>query len=509
MDQIPIWLTVNDRGVLVAGGGGVAAAKARIATNAGAMVTVVAPSLGPEIQALVNAGVARHVARKFEAGDVDGQALVFGATGIEQVDAAVAAAAHTVNVPVNIPDHPDLSDFIMPAIVDRGPVVVGISTGGAAPALARQIRGKIESILPARLGDLALLAKDFRQTVKAKIPRGLARLRFWDGLFDGPVADAVLAGDERSAQRHFLRSLNAGDAQSDPAGSVHVVGAGPGDPELLTLRALRLIQTADVVVYDRLVSPEILDFARRDAERINVGKAPGNHAMAQDQINQVLVSQAKLGMRVVRLKGGDPFVFGRGGEEVDFIQSHGIDTSVVPGITAALACAAAAGIPLTHRQSSSAVTFLTGHGADGGDTEERDGVLRDVRAIDSEDVALAKAPRRQSSGGPPDGADQLSIRQRASTRTVDEGRFIGVFRRMFEQEVLERHVWNVHVRIGAAIDHRHLRGSCPATPGSVCAVQGMPSAFAKATAGHVRCRQGYGGTRPLSPRLRGDRSAWV
>ena len=369
MDQIPIWLTVNNRGVLVAGGGGVAAAKARIATNAGAMVTVVAPSLGPEIQALVNAGVARHVARKFEAGDVDGQALVFGATGIEQVDAAVAAAAHTVNVPVNIPDHPDLSDFIMPAIVDRGPVVVGISTGGAAPALARQIRGKIESILPARLGDLALLAKDFRQTVKAKIPRGLARLRFWDGLFDGPVADAVLAGDERSAQRHFLRSLNAGDAQSDPAGSVHVVGAGPGDPELLTLRALRLIQTADVVVYDRLVSPEILDFARRDAERINVGKAPGNHAMAQDQINQVLVSQAKLGMRVVRLKGGDPFVFGRGGEEVDFIQSHGIDTSVVPGITAALACAAAAGIPLTHRQSSSAVTFLTGHGADGGDTD--------------------------------------------------------------------------------------------------------------------------------------------
>jgi len=369
MDQIPIWLTVNNRGVLVAGGGGVAAAKARIATNAGAMVTVVAPSLGPEIQALVNAGVARHVARKFEAGDVDGQALVFGATGIEQVDAAVAAAAHTVNVPVNIPDHPDLSDFIMPAIVDRGPVVVGISTGGAAPALARQIRGKIESILPARLGDLALLAKDFRQTVKAKIPRGLARLRFWDGLFNGPVADAVLGGDKRSAQRHFLRSLNAGDGQSDPLGSVHVVGAGPGDPELLTLRALRLIQTADVVVFDRLVSPEILDFTRRDAERINVGKVPGNHTMDQDQINQILVSQAKLGKRVVRLKGGDPFVFGRGGEEVDFVQSHGIDTYVVPGITAALACAAAAGIPLTHRRSASAVTFLTGHGAGGGDTD--------------------------------------------------------------------------------------------------------------------------------------------
>ncbi|MBT5860542.1 MAG: uroporphyrinogen-III C-methyltransferase, partial [Alphaproteobacteria bacterium] len=375
MDQLPIWLTIENRDVLVVGGGGMAVAKARIAAIAGANVTFVAPSIGSEAKGLIAAGTALHVAREFLPQDIEGQALVFAATGIEPVDAAVAAAANRANVPVNAPDRPNLSEFIMPAIVDRGPVVVGISTGGSAPALARKIRGQIDSILPARLGDLAHLANDFRAAVKAKIPRGLARLRFWDALFGGPVAEAVLAGDERAAQRHFLRSLNAEDAQSDPVGSVHVVGAGPGDPDLLTLRALRLIQAADVVVFDRLVSAEILDYARRDATRIDVGKAPGNHTMDQDQINRVLVTQAKAGKRVVRLKGGDPFVFGRGGEEVDYLHNNGIETNVVPGITAALACAAAAGIPLTHRKSASAVTFLTGHTSTDGDADHDWGSL--------------------------------------------------------------------------------------------------------------------------------------
>jgi len=369
MDQLPIWLTIKNRDVLVVGGGGMAVAKARVAANAGANVTFVAPSIGSEAKGLIAAGSAHHVAREFFPVDIEGQALVFAATGIELVDAAVAAVANRANVPVNAPDRPNLSDFIMPAIVDRGPVVVGISTGGFAPALARKIRGQIDSILPSRLGDLAQMANDFRAAVKAKIPRGLVRLRFWDALFSGPVAEAVLAGNKRAAQRHFLRSLNAGDAHSDPVGSVHVVGAGPGNPDLLTLRALRLIQAADVVVFDRLVSAEILDYARRDATRIDVGKAPGNHTMDQDQINRVLVGQAKAGKRVVRLKGGDPLVFGRGGEEVDFLNANGIETNIVPGITAALACAAAAGIPLTHRKLASAVTFLTGHTSSDGDTD--------------------------------------------------------------------------------------------------------------------------------------------
>ena len=365
MDALPIWLTVEDCDVLIVGGGAVAAAKIRLAVTAGAVVTVVAPVLGSQARDASTSARIRHLARKFSADDVQGKVLVFGATGIESVDAHVAAAAKATGIPVNVPDAPGMSNFIMPAIVDRGPVVVGISTGGAAPALARQIRGQIESVLPPRLGDLARLAGGFRQAVKAKIPRGLARLRFWDGLFVGPVAQAALAGDDQAARRQFLRSLNAAGAQAAPTGIVHVVGAGPGDPELLTLKALRLIQAADVVVYDRLVAPEILDYARRDAERIDVGKAPGKHPVPQDQINQILMDRAKSGKRVVRLKGGDPFVFGRGGEEIAFLDEHGVESQVVPGVTAALACAAAAGIPLTYRECAQAVTFLTGHGAAG------------------------------------------------------------------------------------------------------------------------------------------------
>ena len=365
MGALPIWLTVEDRDVLIVGGGAVAAAKIRLAVKAGAVVTVVAPTLGSEARDPSMSGGFRHLARKFSGGDVQSKVLVFSATGIGSVDAEVAEAAKAAGVPVNVPDSAGLSNFIMPAIVDRGPVVVGISTGGAAPALARQIRGRIESLLPPRLGDLARLAGGFRQAVKAKIPRGLARLRFWDGLFTGPVAQAALAGDDQAAHHLFLRSLNAAGSQAAPTGIVHLVGAGPGDPELLTLKAVRLIQTADVVVHDRLVSPEILDYARRDAERIDVGKAPGQHPVSQHQINQILMAQAKSCKRVVRLKGGDPFVFGRGGEEIAFLDEHGVESQVVPGVTAALACAAAAGIPLTYRESAQAVTFVTGHGASG------------------------------------------------------------------------------------------------------------------------------------------------
>ncbi|HEX9770677.1 MAG TPA: siroheme synthase CysG, partial [Kiloniellales bacterium] len=244
-------------------------------------------------------------------------------------------------------------------------VVIGISTGGTAPVLARRIRGAIETLLPSRLGRLARFAESFRSAVAAFISDGRARRDFWDGFFDGPVARAVLAGDERAAREAMLSFVNRRGSPGASEGSVAIVGAGPGDPDLLTLKALAALQSADVVVYDRLVGPEILDRARRDAERIYVGKAKGDHAAGQAEINALLLDHARAGKRVVRLKGGDPFVFGRGGEEVEFLRGHGIAVELVPGITAATASAAAAGIPLTHRGLASAVTLVTGHGAEG------------------------------------------------------------------------------------------------------------------------------------------------
>ena len=347
------------------GGGGPAAAKARLALKAGARVTMIAPSLGLEASQMAAAGEVIHRRRSFVAADIADHAVVFGAAVHDDVASEVAVASQAAGVPVNIVDHPHLSTFTMPAIIDRSPVVIGIATGGSAPALARQIRGQIEAVLPARLGRLAQFAASFRASVRAKIPGRLARLRFWQRMFSGPIAEAVLAGDDWGAQRQFLRFLNRTGADKAPAGKVFVVGAGPGDPDLLTVRALRLIQTADVIVYDRLVAPAVLEFARRDAERVYAGKQAGNHALSQDEINALMVQRAEAGLRVVRLKGGDPFVFGRGGEELDYLHGHGIDTEIVPGLTAALGCAAAAGIPLTQRGKASAVTLLTGQSADG------------------------------------------------------------------------------------------------------------------------------------------------
>lgn len=366
MQHFPIFLTLRDQPVLVVGGGERAARKLRLIARAGARVTVVAPETGAEIAAAAAAGRVVWHARTFQAADCTGQAIVFGATGADAVDRAVSAAARAAGLPVNVTDRPDLSSFIVPAIVDRDPIVIGISSGGSAPILARNIRAFLESHLPARLGALARFADSFRGAVKGSVANPDWRRRFWERFFNGPIAGLVLAGRDIEARERMIGLVNRAEGvRGFDQGMVHLVGAGPGDPDLLTFRALKVLQEADVVVYDRLVAPAIVDYARRDAERIDVGKAKGDHTIAQDDITRLLIARAAAGQKVVRLKGGDPMVFGRGGEELELLRRHGIRVEVVPGITAATGCLAAAGIPLTHRDLASTAALVTGHGRDG------------------------------------------------------------------------------------------------------------------------------------------------
>ncbi len=365
MRHFPAFHDVTDRHCLVVGGGEPAIRKIRLLRQARARVSVVAPRACREILGLASERALDLQLRGVDARDVAGTALVIAATGLDAVDRLVSEAAQAAGIPVNVVDRPEISTFIVPAIVDRDPIVIGISSGGAAPLLARRVREHLEAFLPSGLGRLAAFAESFRGAVKAKIPAGRPRLRFWQGVFDGPIAAAALAGDLPRARERMIAAVNGKDPVRPAAGRVAIVGAGPGDPDLLTLKALRALQQADVVVYDKLVGDGVLDLGRRDAERIYVGKSKGNHSKTQDQINALLVEQARRGKHVVRLKGGDPFVFGRGGEEVAALERHGIAVELVPGITAASGCAASAGISLTHRGVAQAVTFVTGHGQDG------------------------------------------------------------------------------------------------------------------------------------------------
>ena len=364
MNYFPAFFDLRERRALIVGGGEIAARRLRLLLKAGAKVTVVAPRIAEEIEIAISDGTVAAIRRGFVAGDVSGHTVVFSATGREDVDERVAEAARTAGMPVNVTDRAELSSFIVPAIVERDPVVIGISTGGAAPVLASRVRESIERLLPARLGRLAEFASSFRRGVRSNLPQAANRFRFWDHFFDGPIAAQLLAGDETGARERMLTLVNGRAVTEAPKGSVAIVGAGPGDPDLLTLRALRLIQRAEVVIYDNLVGPAVLDLVRRDAERIYVGKSKGNHSKTQDEINALIAEQAQYGHRVVRLKGGDPFIFGRGGEEVEYLRQRGIRAELVPGITAALGCAAAVGIPLTHRDHAHAVTLATGQGKD-------------------------------------------------------------------------------------------------------------------------------------------------
>ena len=359
MDFLPLFHNLRGRLVLVVGGGEVALRKARLLDEAGARLRVVAPLVEEGLRTLVEQGGGELRARGYEAADLAGCVLVIAATDDEPLNARVSREAGEQNLPVNVVDAPALCSVVFPAIVDRSPLMVAVSSGGDAPVLTRLMRARLETLIPAAYGRLAGLAQKFRGAVKQRFADVQQRRVFWEEVFQGAIAGEVLAGREVEAERLLADKL-AGSLERE-LGEVYLVGAGPGDPDLLTFRALRLMQQADVVLYDRLVAPAIIDMCRRDAERIYVGKRRSEHALPQEQINNRLVELAKQGKRVLRLKGGDPFIFGRGGEEIEELAAEGIPFQVVPGITAAAGCAAYAGIPLTHRDYAQSVRFVTGH----------------------------------------------------------------------------------------------------------------------------------------------------
>ena len=368
MDNLPIFLTVKDKIVVVDGGGTVAARRVERALSAGAIVVSCDPSPDDEVLSLVSAGhenltfCRRLPARE----DIEHATVVYGASEDASRDANLRAWSDEFKVLCNIADEPDLCDFITPSIVDRSPVVVAISTGGAAPVIARTLRARIETMLLPSFGQLTEFVGGFRQKIAGKISTGRERRHFWERMIDGPAGDLFLAGEKDKAISRIEGDLDAQkNGGKSTVGEVYLVGAGPGDPDLLTFKALRLMQRADVVLYDRLVGDEVMSLVRRDAERIFVGKLPDRHVMKQEDISNLMVELAKKGNRVLRLKGGDPFTFGRGGEEIEVLADAGVPFRVVPGITAAAGCSAYAGIPLTHRDHAQSCLFVTAHGKDG------------------------------------------------------------------------------------------------------------------------------------------------
>lgn len=359
MDQLPIFLTLKGQSCLVVGGGDVAERKVRQLIAAGAAVTVNSPQLVSGLQALLDEKRIDVVLRPFEAALINTHLLVIAATDDCAVNQAVAAAAHQAQRLCNVVDDPAHSSFTSPSIVDRSPLIVAISSGGRAPVLARMLRQQLERWLPQRLGELAAWAGQWRDTIKARLPDITARRRFWEQAFTGTLGNHVMAGRMRAADEALQSALDAGSS----GGEAWLVGAGPGDPELLSLRGFHLLQHADVVLHDRLIAPALLAFARRDAEIIDVGKTGGGPATSQATIIALLLDRVRAGKRVCRLKGGDPYVFGRGSEEAAALAQAGLPFQVIPGITAANGCGAYAGIPLTHRGLAQAVTFVTGHAA--------------------------------------------------------------------------------------------------------------------------------------------------
>ena len=363
MNYLPIFVDIKQKPCLVVGGGDIALRKINLLLKADASVTCVSPEFCDGVAQLAKQGRIQTLERAFKDDDVTEQVLIVSATDNAELNQRVSSLASAANIPVNVVDSPALCSFVMPSIVDRSPIVIAISSAGSAPVLARLIRAKLESTIPHAYGKLASLAGRFRAQVKAKFTNIEDRRYFWEKAFSGVVAEKVFAGKEAEAEQDLQAQLD-GSVDSE-TGEVYLVGGGPGDPDLLTFKALRLMQQADVILYDRLVSEAVMELVRRDAELIYVGKERDNHAVPQGDINQLLVDLAKQGRRVCRLKGGDPFIFGRGGEEIETLAENGVPFQVVPGITAASGCSTYSGIPLTHRDYSQSCRFVTGHLKDG------------------------------------------------------------------------------------------------------------------------------------------------
>jgi len=364
MHALPIFMNITNRRCVVIGGGEVASRKVIMLLKANAAITLYSPEVCPALQVLSEDGTITHIKANFEPSQLTDACLVIAATDVEVVNTAVSIAAKAQNIPVNVVDSPALCTFTMASIVERSPIVIAISSEGNAPVLARYLRTKIETMLPAGYGRIASIAGEFRDKVKAKYATSQARRIFWEGVLQGPIVERILSGQEAAA-RNSLNELLSSKAEPSHNGEVYLVGGGPGDPDLLTFRALRLMQQCDVCVYDKLVSPEVLELVRRDAELIYVGKSRDQHTLPQEQINALLAKLALEGKRVLRLKGGDPFIFGRGGEEIETLMQQGVPFQVVPGITAANGVSSYAGIPLTHRDYAQACLFITGHLKDG------------------------------------------------------------------------------------------------------------------------------------------------
>lgn len=363
MNYFPLFADLRKQPCLVVGGGDVGLRKARQLLRAGALVTVNAPVLADGFAALDGQERLHHAARDFDPALVAQHLLVIAATGDTAVNQAVADASRACQRLCNVVDNGPSSTFIVPSVVDRSPVIVAVGSSGQAPMLARILRQRIDELLPARIGALANWVGRWRERVAARIVTHEARVQFWQSVLDGPIADAVLAGQMDAADAQMTAARDG--AQATAAGEAWLVGAGPGDPELITRRGLQLLQRADAVLHDFLIPPALLDYARRDADVVCVGKRGGGAAVDQADINRELLARVKAGQRVCRLKGGDPFIFGRGGEEIEALADAGLRYEIVPGITAASGCSAYAGIPLTHRELADGVSFVTGHRAEG------------------------------------------------------------------------------------------------------------------------------------------------
>ncbi|MBU2645729.1 siroheme synthase CysG [bacterium] len=366
MEYLPIFLNIKGEKCLVIGGRQDAFEKIRLLLKAGATVTVIATDLCREITELKENKRISHQEEPFSASNLNGTKIIIVATSDTSLRLAVVKKAREKKIPVTVIDFPDLGTFTLPSIVDRSPLLLAVSTSGNSPTLTRIIRSRLEAMLPLSYGRLSLLVGKFRENVKEILQNKQERRYFWNRIFSSPIIELFLSGKEQEAERLLKKEIDTIGKNTQTMGQVCLVGAGPGDPDLLTLRALRLIQNADTIVYDRLVFPKILEYARQDAELIYVGKQSANHAVPQDQINQKLVDLARQGKMVVRLKGGDPFIFGRGGEEIEMLMESGIDFQVVPGVTAASGCSTYAGIPLTHRDYAQHCVLVTGHLKEGG-----------------------------------------------------------------------------------------------------------------------------------------------